>query len=78
MRPKSGIPLEVKFYSREKYECTIVMNEYLSSEFILVNDKEELIRKKELIERISELVELLRENPQLLDLLKELVRKRKS
>jgi len=26
MRPKSGIPLEVKFYSREKYEYIIAMN----------------------------------------------------
>jgi len=44
----------------------------------LVLEREELIREKELRERIDELIDLLRENPQLLDQLKELARKRKS
>jgi len=44
----------------------------------LVLEREEFIREKELRERIDELIDLLRKNPQLLDQLRELARKRKS
>jgi len=41
----------------------------------LVLDREELMRERELMRRVDELIELLRENPQLLDQLKKLVKK---
>jgi len=41
----------------------------------LILDREELMREKELMRRVDELIELLRENPELLDQLKKLVKK---
>jgi len=44
----------------------------------LILERKELMRERELMKRVDELLDLLRENPQLLDQLKELAKKRKS
>jgi len=44
MRSKSGIPLEVKFYSNDECECIIIKDiDHLSGDFFVLNGEEKLM-----------------------------------